>query len=69
MSRAKFVQHGGAVVPVGGELLIDNNLYATLTRIIPPADDLDDGKLEVRWPWGSADRIAPSRAGGYISLD
>lgn len=69
MSRAKFVQHDGAVVPVGGELLVDNNLYATLTKIIPPADDLDDGQLEIRWSWGATDRIVPTRAGGYIATD
>jgi len=63
---ATFVQHDDTEIPIGGELCIDNNLYATLVDINPPADGLDDGELEIRWSWGSVDRIAPSRASGYI---
>lgn len=66
---AKFIQYDDTEIPVGGELCVDNNLYATLIGIIAPADDLDDGELEVRWAWGSADRIPPIRARGYITRE
>lgn len=64
---ARLVSYNDGDVPIGGQAWLDSNLAVTVDRIRPPADDLDDGSVQITYSWGARDDVAPSRLGAYIA--
>ncbi|MEI5526846.1 hypothetical protein ACKI1J_32380 [Streptomyces scabiei] len=62
----------GGPVEAGDEVLVDNNLHATLVRAISPGAGDDDtgewwhGRVEVRYSYGAVEEIDDVRAGLFV---
>ncbi|MFC8332758.1 hypothetical protein [Streptomyces olivaceus] len=62
----------GGPVDEGDEVLVDNNLHATLVRAVSPGAGDDStgewwrGRVEVRYSYGAVEEIEDIRAGLFV---